>query len=159
MPRKKATLKPISAPGQQYGQGVDAILAQKAIPLPNVAAQQAPNPAAAIPAGPPGGMIAPTGPPPITPLDAPSGNPDQHVMHGAPMGPGAGPEALNMNGAANPAAAATGNAAVLSQLKAIYSMVPTPGLGALIDSIQSNDYATGGQWGQGIGAPSRPGAA
>jgi len=39
--------------------------------------------------------------PPVVPLDAPSNRPDEPVTTGAPLGPGAGPEAL---GPANPPA-------------------------------------------------------
>lgn len=82
------------APSQQYGQGVAQTQAQQAIPLPNsnvlpsnpqqaVQAQQA---AASIPAGPmPGEMPG---------LQDPSLRPNEPVTHGAPSGPGGGPEVL-----------------------------------------------------------------
>ncbi len=43
-----------------------------------------------------GAPMAGAGPamPPVVGLDAPSTRPDEHVTHGVPIGPGAGPEAL-----------------------------------------------------------------
>lgn len=61
--------------GQQYGQAQQQQQSQQQIPLP-----QAPPP---------------MGPPP-TPLDAPSGRPDEPVTSGAPLGPGPGPESLGL---------------------------------------------------------------
>lgn len=77
-----------AVPGQQYGQAKAQMDAQRAVPM-------ATGPA--LPTAPP----VPTGPltTPVNtiPLDAPTANPDEHVLAGAPVGPGPGPEALAVN--------------------------------------------------------------
>jgi hypothetical protein len=72
-----------TAPSTQYGQAAASVRSQQAVPM---AAPPAPaQPSAAPPPIPPGG---------VTPLNAPSERPGEHVMTGAPVGPGAGPEVL-----------------------------------------------------------------
>ena len=150
MPRRKkeATLRPAAYPHQAYGQGVDAIQSQKAIPLPNEVANQTPSasppvsPAAVSP--PP--LPANYAPVQVTPLDAPSDRPGEHVMSGAPMGPGPGPESQIP-------APGSANGDVLSQLQALVSVFPNPGLVNLIDSIKAGDYTRGGTYGKAIGQP------
>lgn len=81
-----------TGPSQQYGSRVASERAQQVVPM---GTSPAPTPAAAP-------VAAPTPPVPpggVTPLDAPSERPGEHVMTGAPLGPGAGPEIL---GALNP---------------------------------------------------------
>lgn len=145
--RAKPTLKPVAMPGQQYGQGVDAIQAQNTIPLPNNAAAQAPQPPppGAPPPGAPMAAGAPTAQqmmaslasaprPPVTPLDAPTGNPNEHVMTGVPSGPGPGPEILS-----SPLTPPPGSQQDLaSQIRALYGRFPNPNLLALLGAIESN---------------------
>jgi hypothetical protein len=147
MPRKKkeATLSPAAYPHQAYGQGVDAIQAQKQIPLPNEVANQTPT-STPTPVAVPPPMPENYQPQQVTPLDAPTGKPGEHVMSGAPIGPGPGPEALI------PGPGST-NGDVLMQLQALLQMHPNPGLVNLIDSIKSGDYTRGGVYGKMIGQP------
>jgi len=144
--RARPTLKPVAMPGQQYGAGVDAIQAQNVIPLPNAQAATAPQPPAPnapMPAGGPTAQqvlaqigAAPRAP--VVPLDAPSTNPGEHVMTGAPMGPGPGPEML-----APPLAPPPGSRQDLAtQVRAIYAKYQNPNLLALIANIESNTPAT-----------------
>lgn len=84
---------PITATkGGQYGSGEASMDAQRAVPMgtPEVA-----------PGGPPGQF---TGPPPGMPapgsmgdLFADSQDPSEHVMSGAPLGPGLGPQQLGID--------------------------------------------------------------
>lgn len=76
-----------AAPGQPYGAAGAQLAAQQALPMgtPQVA----------------GGMPGPLPshipmPGQLGDLLGDSQNPDEHVMNGSPMGPGAGPEALGM---------------------------------------------------------------
>lgn len=137
--RASPTLKPVSMPGEVYGAGQDAINAQKAIPLPNAQAAQAPQPQ---PAGQPTAQqvlaqIAAQPRPPVTPLDAPSGNPGEHIMTGAPTGPGPGPEILS-----RPLGYAPGSQQDLAaRIRAIYAQYQNPNLLALIGAIESNTPA------------------
>jgi hypothetical protein len=69
--------------GQQYGKATAQADAQKALPM-------AGTPLPPLPQG------QPEAPPPLTPADVPSlsdpsTRPDEHVMSGAPVGPGPGP--------------------------------------------------------------------
>lgn len=89
-------------PSPQYGAGVANQQAQAAMPI------------AAAPTAPPPQQQAPA-PAPIVPLDAPSQRPDEHVMAGAPSGPGPGPEALGALGPSAPDPVVTG-LALLSTL-------------------------------------------
>lgn len=75
-----------TGPSQQYGQNADLIRQQQAVPM-------APQPTAAPadPNAPPPLYTPPGG---IVPLDAPTQRPDEHVMTGASVGAGAGPEVL-----------------------------------------------------------------
>jgi len=91
----KPATQPIQvAPSAQYGQGVQQLQSQQAIPLPNnnalpstanqaVQQQQA---AATVPAGPMPGELGG--------LQDPSQRPNEPVTHGALSGPGGGPEVL-----------------------------------------------------------------
>lgn len=108
------TAVPIRATtGQQYGQAGQQLAAQHALPMapaptPNTApisgivppGGASPASAGAAPQGPPlGGAPSPPPPAPIPPgglgaLTSPSTRPGEPVTHGAPVGPGAGPEAL-----------------------------------------------------------------
>jgi hypothetical protein len=136
MPRSRPTLKPVSMPNEVYGAGQDAINAQKAIPLQNAVAQQAPQLSAAPPAaGPPGAM---PGAPPISPLDAMTARPNEHVMTGAPVGPGPGPLEAGIAPPADP---------IAEQLMALYAAHPNDDLGNLIGSIRAGDYSPGGVYG------------
>ena len=92
--------------------------AQKVIPLPNANAIPAPTstPAPPSPAG--GGGIAPGD----LNFEAPTERPNEPVTAGLPIGPGPGPEALNL-----PSQAAT----TAAQLRTMYANVP---------AAQNNDF-------------------
>lgn len=98
-----------AAPSQPYGVAAEQRMAMNAIPLPNqqqarptnapaaggaVASSIAPTPGvpSALPGAP---MVGSNGP-----LTRPSERPNEPVTHGLPVGPGAGPEALQGVGAA-----------------------------------------------------------
>lgn len=136
MPRARPTLRPVSMPGEVYGAGQEAIQAQKAVPLPNAQAAQAPQPQAA-PAPNAAQVLAANAAaprPPIVPLDAPSQNPGEHIMAGAPTGPGPGPEVL-----APPLGYAPGSAQDLAaRVRAVYEKFQNPNLLGLIALIESN---------------------
>ena len=76
-----------TAPNQTYGQAGEQAKAQKVAPLA--------GPAPSAPQG--GGAPRPMPPQmaaPPQPLDAPTQRPNEPLMHGAPVGPGSGPEVL-----------------------------------------------------------------
>lgn len=81
---------PRAVPGQTYGQAGAQLASQQSVPLPSVGAGQ----------GGAGGGGQATGqapaPPstPLTPINAPTQQPDTPLTAGLPSGPGAGPEAL-----------------------------------------------------------------
>lgn len=77
-----------TVPGQQYGQAKQQMDAQRAVPMAS---------GPALPATPPVQAQPLTTPVNVTPLDAPTANPQEHVMAGSPVGPGPGTEALAVN--------------------------------------------------------------
>lgn len=79
-------------PGQTYGKGKEQLDAQRAVPMASGPALPSPTPVSQGP------LTTPVQP---IPLDAPTGNPNEHVLAGAPIGPGPGPEALAINPAPN----------------------------------------------------------
>lgn len=93
-----------TAPSAQYGAATAQAAAQKQVPMAS-----GPLPTAGAPPA-PGGPPAPVGPLPgeVTPLDAPSENPGEHVMTGVAAGPGAGPEILLPQGGISPLAQGVG---------------------------------------------------
>lgn len=99
------------APSTQYGRGVAQERAIAAMPM-----GAPPPPPAAEPRT-------------ATPLDAPTARPDEHVMSGAPVGPGPGPEVLGISP----------NEDVEAQLRAAYARYPTEQLRALIEMIDDGD--------------------
>lgn len=74
-----------TAPGQVYGQAAAQAEAQKALPLSQLAPPPSPNPAPA-----PSPVLAP-------PLTDPTQRPAEPVTAGLPVGPGPGPEVLNLS--------------------------------------------------------------
>lgn len=80
-----------AAPGQTYGDAKQQLDAQRAVPMATGPALPTPSPAQSAD---PGGLTSPVQ---VTPLHAPTQNPDEHVLAGAPLGPGPGPEALAVN--------------------------------------------------------------
>lgn len=84
---------PIAAPtGQPYGAAAQQLAAQKAVPMasgPVINPTPPPNPAV-----PPAGGPPPVVPGSLPPLDRASERPTEPLTHGAPVGPGAGPEIL-----------------------------------------------------------------
>lgn len=81
-------LAPAASPGQQYGQATQQLDAQKGVPIAPPPAPGAPVPmpqAPPTPAPMPGAAGA---------FSRPTERPDEHVMSGAPMGPGPGPQVL-----------------------------------------------------------------
>lgn len=87
------TLPATAAPGQTYGAAKQQVDAQRAVPMASGPSLPQADPAAAGPL---------TTPVNVVPLDAPSNAPDEHVLAGAPMGPGPGPESLAVNMTPNP---------------------------------------------------------
>lgn len=73
------------ATGQAYGQATAQTQAQQAIPLPQQASPPPPDAHAAA---------AAFQMPAFGPFDRPTERPDEPLTHGAPVGPGAGPEIL-----------------------------------------------------------------
>lgn len=102
MPRKKKQPAQ-AAPQQTYGQAGAQIEAQRAIPLPA------------------GGPL----PEPITPFGAPTQRPDEHVMTGAPAGPGPGPEILPQPGGD-----------LIPWLAALYREDPTEEIRGMLEEAQ-----------------------
>jgi hypothetical protein len=94
-------------PGQQYGEAAQQRAGMQAIPLPVQQQARTPTPPAAggavsssaapgVPSALPGApMVGANGP-----LTRPTERPNEPITHGLPMGPGAGPEALQGVGAA-----------------------------------------------------------
>jgi hypothetical protein len=95
--------------GQQYGEATAQRRAQQQVPT-----------------GPP-----PTDGPSLMPLGAPSARPDEPVTAGSPVGPGAGPEAMN------PIGIAPGSRDdLVLRLRAIASRFPNPNLLALLADME-----------------------
>lgn len=87
------TQKVTTAPGQTYGKATAQAEAQKAVPLA--------GPAAGLPAGQDAHAAAAAFPmPSFGAFDRPTERPAEPLTHGAPTGPGAGPEILPGMGAA-----------------------------------------------------------
>lgn len=114
---------PTAATGQPYGQAGQQIAAQRAVPLPS--APPPPSPAAAAPAG---GEAAPPPPPPPDPY-RPTERPNEHVMTGLPVGPGAGPEAL-------PIQPSSSTDPLAIQIRALYQKYPSVELANLLADLQ-----------------------
>lgn len=104
------------ATDQTYGSGVALQNDQRQIPM-------APSPGGPAPGGP---QAAPPIPPgAFGPIDRPTERPNEPISHGAPFGPGPGPEAL-------PSAAQMTNGNLLSsQLNAIAQRTGSPAISAL----------------------------
>lgn len=116
-------LPPTVAPGQQYGQGQAQRAAQQRVPM-------GPAPAAGPGAAPPppmSGTISQA----LPPLDAPSDRPGEHVMAGAPLGPGPGPEVLGIP---------QGTDAVDDYLRALWSIDPNPDIRELLEDLETGGF-------------------
>jgi hypothetical protein len=98
-----------AAPGGEYGNVTELKNAQRAIPLPNASATPSP------PSQAPGGGSAPVVAPGDMNFDAPTERPQEPITAGLPMGPGPGPEALNL-----PSDAAT----TAAHLRTMYASIP-----------------------------------
>lgn len=107
-----------AAPGGQYGSVTALKNAQHIVPLPNAAAAVSPPPG---PQSVPGGGAPQVAPGDIN-FEAPTARPNEPVTAGLPVGPGPGPEALNL-----PDQAGT----VAGQLRTLYANVP---------AAQNNDF-------------------
>lgn len=110
--------------GQPYGAATQQAQAQVAAP-----AQSPPVPAAGPPtAGPEAGGQPQGGPPPgsFGDFTRPTERPNEPVTHGAPMGPGAGPEIL-------PSPVNT----TLDQLRSVYKQFPSQALEQIIEELTS----------------------
>lgn len=81
-----------TVPGQQYGQAAAQAASQRAVPMAGATPLPAPAAAPAPPAA--GGGASPPD------LYRPTELPNEPVTHGLPTGPGAGPEALPIQGSA-----------------------------------------------------------
>jgi len=117
------------APGQAYGdakqQHADEALVPMgaATPLPNVPAQQLSNPGGGAPQQSPAYQGGDFG--------APTNRPNEPVTHGSPIGPGGGPEALQL-GPGNPGA--TPSSGQMTQLLA--SLMATDNTGVFAPLFQ-----------------------
>jgi hypothetical protein len=126
--RDLQTQKPTVATGQAYGQASQQLAAQQAVPI---AGANAGVPPTAQPA--PGQGPMQTQAPPAPPdLYRPTERPDEPVTHGLPVGPGAGPESLQVTGAANPSMTDP----VAIQLRALYQKYPSQELADLLTDIR-----------------------
>lgn len=94
---------PAAPTGLPYGEHKAQIDAQRALPLPDN----------------------------LTPLDAPTQRPTEHVMTGAPMGPGSGPEILGLPPEPGP------DSAVADKLRAMYLAHPNRDLAELIADLNN----------------------
>jgi hypothetical protein len=90
--------KPTAAPGQEYGKAGAQLAAQAAVPMAG-----APAPASA-PTGPAAAQAAAAAyqMPSFGAFDRPTERPDEALTHGAPVGPGAGPEVMPGNDMGGP---------------------------------------------------------
>lgn len=95
-----------AAAGQPYGQRQAQLDSQAAVPM------------AAPPAFPAPGSLGP--------LDAPTARPGEPLTTGAPVGPGPGPEALQLPGVD-----------ALDELRALYQRFPTEELRQIIEEAES----------------------
>lgn len=106
-----------TAPSQQYGQGVQQIQAQQAIPLPNSQVMPPQPLASSLSSGPlPGELPS---------LNAPTARPGEPVTHGSSSGPGGGPEALTPMGGLGQD--------VGSVIRSLYSRYPNSDLRDLLE--------------------------
>lgn len=134
--RVRSVQTPKAPTGMKYGAHQETISSQRAMPLP-----QAPSPGAsptgnpAVSAGQggaPGGgaasaLAAAMGMPPPGPgLAAESNRPGEPLSHGAPFGPGAGPEILDMG---SPGGVAGD---VRARMHALYRHYPLPEIAELL---------------------------
>ncbi len=103
-----------AAPGGEYGSVTKLDDGQKVIPLPNANAANVTAPAP-VTSAPPGGGAGPTIAPGDINFEGPTQRPNEPVTAGLPMGPGPGPEVLNLPSPANTTA---------SMLRTIYANVP-----------------------------------
>ena len=102
-----------AAPGGEYGQVTELKNAQRVIPLPNANALPPPRVQQAQPV--PGGGGAPLIAPGELNFEAPTERPNEPVTAGLPVGPGPGPEALNL-----PSDVST----IAANLRTMYANVP-----------------------------------
>lgn len=116
------TQKIQTVPGQQYGQATAQAAAQRAVPMAGAPAVPAASPGAPPPAG-----LGPT-PPPPDPY-RPTERPNEHVMTGLPVGPGAGPEAL-------PIQPSSPTDPLAIQIRALYQKYPSVELANLLADLQ-----------------------
>ena len=107
-----------AAPGGEYGSVTELKNAQKVIPLPNANAPTIPGPIQPAPGGGGAPLIAPG----ELNFEAPTERPNEPVTAGLPVGPGPGPEALNL-----PSDAST----IAANLRTMYANVP---------AAQNNDF-------------------
>jgi hypothetical protein len=103
-----------TAPSEQYGSRAKQEASIAAVP-------PAPPPASPAPGSPPAGA----GEAGLPDLFSPTFRPDEPLSHGAPFGPGGGPEILNLPGQ-DPTAL---------QLRAIYARFPNEDLRELIEGL------------------------
>lgn len=126
--------QPVRVPtGQQYGKAKEMADAQRAIPLPNAPA--APSPSAA--GAPRSADAASMWQAPVTPLNAPSQRPGEHVMDGVAAGPGRDPAQAGIPGHEQGSA----RDEVLATLRGLYQKFPISSLGAAI-----RDFAQQPPW-------------
>lgn len=103
-----------SVPGQRYGEGVEQQAMQQAMPAPDVAGMPAPSAPSSVGPPPAGDPQRPTADPAAIQqflqahkpglLSSGTQRPDESIMTGLGMGPGAGPESLAMSAGNTPLA-------------------------------------------------------
>lgn len=111
-------------PDADYGENAEFVNSQRAAPLAQVPVTHAPSPSGGGAGGPDLMSMA-------TPINAPSARPNEPVTAGAAIGPGAGPDALNLPN--------QGNAAMQSArdyVNAIASTSSNPAVQYLAAAIQ-----------------------
>lgn len=116
-----------AAPDQGYGDMTQQMNDQRIAPMGGA------TPLPSVPAAEAGGqgMPAYSG----GPFDAPSNRPNEPVTHGVPIGPGAGPEALQMGPVGSGIAPATGSMTKL--LSSLMATDTTGVLGQLLEQAQA----------------------
>lgn len=92
---------PITTIPGEYGSQTQQAASQRAVPMASGVLPQAQN----VPQTPTTSSVSTT-PMPLTPLDAPTQRPDEHLMTGVNAGPGPGAEALAPTAGVDPVATA-----------------------------------------------------
>jgi hypothetical protein len=120
--KRYANRKDLQQSGLQYGEGKEREQLRRAAPLPK---------RPTTPTPPPTREAAPVPPGALAPLTAPTMLPDEPVTAGLPIGPGAGPEALTLQGGDDS----------LSVLRRVYTRYPYENIRQLIEGAERGMYS------------------